>query len=146
MQRPSVWAAFLFWAIIARISMGTVMRTIVLALSLALLASSAHADGKLPSKVGACVVTKIKNVTTRLEGIDDSGDAVNYTNGGYQVSYTMIAGLKGAKAGDPVKLCLTSLPDDCPPGDDRGKTYHATDLITHKSWDAADAEHACGGA
>src|ERR1700743_838527 len=45
------------------------------------------------------------------DGVDDSGDAVTYANGGYQVSYSTIKGLKGSRAGDPVKLCLTEIPD-----------------------------------
>jgi hypothetical protein len=43
-------------------------------------------------------------------------------------------------------LCLTGIPDECPPGDDRGKTYKATNLRTKKSWEAMDSEHMCGGA
>ena len=41
---------------------------------------------------------------------------------------------------------LTKLSDGCPPGDDRGKVYRATDLRTHASWEASDSEHMCGGA
>ena len=69
-----------------------------------------------------------------------------FVNGGYQVSYATIAGLKGARAGDRVKVCLISIPDECPAGDDRGRVYHVTDLRTHKSWDAPNSEHSCGGA
>ncbi len=111
----------------------------------AVLVSSGALAG-LPAKVGQCTMTTIKDIGTRLEGMPGSGDAVTYANGGYQVSYDTIAGLKGAKAGDRVKLCLTSLPENCPKGDDRGKTYKATDLRTHKSWEASDSEHSCGGA
>jgi hypothetical protein len=102
--------------------------------------------GPLPTKVGQCASTAIKDVGTRLEGVADSGDAVSYANGGYQVSYTMIKGLKGVRAGDAVKLCLVTIPDGCPPGDDRGKVYRATDLRTLASWEASDSEHMCGGA
>jgi len=102
--------------------------------------------GKLPAKEGRCTVTKIKQVGTRLDGIADSGDAVSYTNGGYQVSYETIRGLKGSRSGDRVRLCLVAIPDECPPGDDRGKVYKATNLRTHKSWTAQDSEHSCGGA
>ena len=102
--------------------------------------------GKLPAKEGGCTVTTIKEVGTRLEGIADSGDAVSYVNGGYQVSTETIRGLKGSKRGDKVRLCLVSIPDECPPGDDRGKVYKATNLRTHKSWEAQDSEHSCGGA
>jgi hypothetical protein len=101
---------------------------------------------KLPKKEGACTTTTIKRVTTRLAGIRDSGDAVEYANGGYQVSIERIGGLRGSRAGDAVRLCLVSIPDECPPGDDRGKIYKATNLRTHKSWEAADSEHSCGGA
>ncbi len=74
------------------------------------------------------MVTKIATIGTRLDGVADSGDQVTYANGVLQVSYAAIKSLKGAKAGDAVKLCLTSVPDNCPPGDTRGKTYRATDL------------------
>ena len=121
------------------------MRLLLLSGAALLLANVAGAD-PLPAKVGQCTNTTIKEVGTRLEGISDSGDAVSYANGGYQVSYTTIKGLKGSRAGDPIRLCLTSLPDDCPPGDDRGKTYKATNLRTHKSWEESDSEHSCGGA
>lgn len=114
-------------------------------LATAVVAGAADAD-KLPKKEGACSVTTIKKVTTRLDGITGSGDAVVYANGGYQVSYEKIRGLKGSRAGDKVRLCLTSIPDECPPGDDRGKIYKATNLRTHQSWEAADSEHSCGGA
>lgn len=100
----------------------------------------------LPTKIGQCAMTTIKHVGTRLDGVADSGDAVDYANGGYQVDYSTIKGLKGSRAGDPVQLCLTSLPENCPPGDDRGKSYKATNLRTHQSWTAFDSEHMCGGA
>jgi hypothetical protein len=106
----------------------------------------AYAAGAVPTKVGQCVSTTLKQKTTRLEGVADSGDAVEYGNGIFGVSYDQEPGLRGAHAGDQVRLCLTSLPTDCPKGDDRGKTYKATDLRTHKSWDLPDAEHMCGGA
>jgi hypothetical protein len=123
-----------------------IVRTILTALALLSGAQTVIAADTLPIKAGVCALTKIKQIGTRLDGIADSGDAVSYTNGGYQVSYTTIPGLKGAKAGDDVKLCLTEIPDDCPPGDDRGKTYKATDLRTHHSWEAMNSEHMCGGA
>jgi hypothetical protein len=102
--------------------------------------------GKLPTREGRCTVTTIDQIGTRLADIADSGDAVGYTNGGYQVSYETIRGLKGSRIGDRVRLCLVAIPDECPPGDDRGKVYKATNLRTHKSWTAQDSEHSCGGA
>jgi len=123
-----------------------IARMMLAALALLLGTGVSFAADTLPTKVGQCSQTKIKQIGTRLDGIADSGDAVSYTNGGYQVSYGTIGGLKGAKQGDGVKLCLTEIPDDCPPGDDRGKTYKATDLRTHRSWEAMNSEHMCGGA
>jgi hypothetical protein len=121
------------------------MRAFASLLLVSLLATPAVA-GALPVKVGQCTATAIKTIGTRLDGVADSGDAVTYLNSGYQVSYDRIKGLQGARAGDPVKLCLTEMPDDCPAGDDRGKTYKTTDLRTHKSWQAMNSEHMCGGA
>jgi hypothetical protein len=111
----------------------------------ALPAAPAFAAAK-PTAVGQCVTTAIRLKGSRLEGMPDSGDAVAYANGIVGVSYERVPGLRTARAGDRVKLCLTSLPAGCPPGDDRGKTYKATDLRTHKSWELPDAEHMCGGA
>jgi hypothetical protein len=102
--------------------------------------------GKRLAKAGRCTVTKIKQAGTRLGGIADSGDAVSCTNDGYQVSYETIRGLKGSRAGDCVKLCLVAIPGECPPGDDRGKVYKATNLRTHKSWTAQNSKHGRGGA
>ena len=122
------------------------MNRTTIAFAALLISSSAFAGAGVPTKVGQCATTSIKEIGTRLDGVPDSGDSVTYADGGYQVSYDAIAGLRGARKGDAVKLCLTSLPKDCPKGDDRGKTYKATDLRTLKSWEEADSEHSCGGA
>lgn len=108
-------------------------------------ATAANAD-PLPTKIGQCTVTTIKEIGPRLEGVPDSGSTVVFANGGYQVDYDIIKGLKGSRVGDPAKLCLISLPKDCPPGDDRGKEYRTTNLRTHSGWTAYDSEHMCGGA
>jgi len=117
----------------------------LVAVSLAVPALPATAAPAL-TKVGQCVATTIKQKMTRLDGVPDSGDAVQYGNGIYGVTYDQVPELEAAHVGDHVKLCLTSLPKDCPKGDDRGKTYKATDVRTHKSWELPDAEHMCGGA
>ena len=124
------------------------MKTLLaLALAFATLIPALPAEaGPLPKVVGQCTTTKIKTIETRLEGVADSGDAVEYANKGYGVSYDQVPELHTAKAGDSVRLCLTSLPENCPAGDDRGKVYKATDMRTHKSWELPDAEHMCGGA
>src|SRR5262249_29604374 len=109
-------------------------------------AAPSYTEGPVPTKVGQCVTTRISALSSRLENMPDSGSAVNYANGIYQVSYDTIPGLVTARVGDSVKLCLTEVQDGCPKGDDRGKTYKATDLRTKKSWEAMDSEHMCGGA
>jgi len=59
---------------------------------------------------------------------------------------TEIPEIHRSQIGDPVRLCLVSTPEDCPPGDDGGKVYSATNLRTGESWEAPDSQHSCGGA
>lgn len=118
---------------------------IAVATVLALLAGSGSA-GPLPTELGACAVTRISALGSRLDGVPDSGDAVEYANGGYGVSYDLVPALRAARVGDKVRLCLTAVPEDCPPGDDRGFVYRAEDQRTGGSWELPNAEHMCGGA
>jgi hypothetical protein len=106
----------------------------------------AAAADKAPTKPGQCVATSIKEITSRLEGAPDSGSAIVYADGIYGVSYDMIAQITHSKVGDKVTLCLASLPQDCPKGDERGKVYAAFNLRTQEFWELPDAEHMCGGA
>jgi hypothetical protein len=62
------------------------------------------------------------------------------------VSYDELPEINESKAGDPVSICLTELPKECPPGDDRGKIYKTVNLRSRKSWTLPDSEHMCGGA
>jgi hypothetical protein len=127
------------------------MRLTLRALSLAALIAPATASG-LPTHVGQCVNTTVKKVETRLtdgsnnQPIADSGSATSFANGGYQVSYDQMPSVDASRPGDPVRMCLVSLPQDCPPGDDRGREYRTTNLRTHQSWSLPDSEHSCGGA
>ncbi len=129
------------------------MKTIRLLPAVAILFSAEMATADpLPSQIGQCTNTTIKDVTTRLQnGITrqptpGSGSAVDFANGGYQVSYDTIAAITQSRAGDPVTMCLVSIPKGCPPGDNRGITYKTTNLRTHGTWTLPDAEHMCGGA
>jgi hypothetical protein len=98
------------------------------------------------------VVSRVDGVFQRLEDgqtntpIPNSGSAVNFTNGGYQVSYDMIPAVEHSRRGDRVRICLVSIPHPCPPHDFRGRIYRTTNLRTGKSWTLPDAEHSCGGA
>jgi hypothetical protein len=100
----------------------------------------------LPTQVGQCTQTTVKTVGTRLDGTPGSGSAIEYADGGSQVSYDQAPGIDDSQAGDAVKLCLVSIPQGCPAGDDRGKVYAGTNLRTGETWSEADSEHSCGGA
>ena len=99
-----------------------------------------------PTRVGQCVATTLKTIGTRLEGVADSGDYVEYGNGIVGVSYEQDPAIAKARVGDKITLCLVSLPKNCPPGDTRGKMYSALDLRSKGKWTLPDAEHMCGGA
>jgi len=99
-----------------------------------------------PTSVGMCVQTEIASLGSRLDGAPDSGSAISYANNIYGVSYEVVDAVRSSRVGDPVTLCLVSIPQDCPKGDDRGKVYSATNLRTRQGWSLPDAEHMCGGA
>jgi hypothetical protein len=130
------------------------MRLIIAAAVLTFLGAPTLPDAaaSLPTKVGQCVDTIVKSVGNRLEDgatnkpVPGSGSAISFANGGYQVSYEQVAAVDSSRAGDAVRICLASLPQNCPPGDNRGREYKTTNLRTHRSWRLPDSEHGCGGA
>jgi hypothetical protein len=101
---------------------------------------------QIPTHVGMCVQTEIASLGSRLEGAPESGSAISYANNIYGVSYEVVEAVRSSRVGDPVTLCLVSVPQDCPKGDERGKVYSATNLRTKQGWSLPDAEHMCGGA
>ena len=126
-------------------SMGLALRVTVLAILLMTAALRQARAEELPTEIGACSETTIEDIGYRL-GDPDSGSAISYANGGGQVSYDTIPEIHRSRVGDPVRLCLVSIPEDCPPGDDRGKVHSATNFRTGDSWEAPDSQHSCGGA
>jgi hypothetical protein len=100
----------------------------------------------LPQRVGQCVETRVKAVENRLENAPGSGSAIEFANGGYQVSYDQVPAVDASRPGDPVTMCLVAIPQGCPPGDDRGRSDRTTNRRTAKSWTLPDSEHGCGGA
>ena len=111
----------------------------------------------LPQKVGTCTQTFVKEVSYRLASLDDngvlipspgSGSAIKFTNGGYQVGYDHVAAIHASRQDDPVRVCLTSIPDcsHARAGDKRGRVYLTTNLRTGSSWERPDSSHQCGGA
>jgi hypothetical protein len=75
-----------------------------------------------------------------------SGSAIDFVNGGYQVSYDEVAAIAASRPGDDADVCLVSVPKGCPKGDHRGKIYKTTNLRTRGQWTLPDSEHSCGGA
>ena len=113
-------------------------------------ASPASAAG-MPTHVGQCTLSAVEKVETRLMGgpgqtVPGSGSAIDFTNGGSQVSYEQMSAIDRSRPGDRVRICLISIPENCPPGDNRGRMYRTTNLRTHGSWTLPDSEHLCGGA
>lgn len=106
---------------------------------------SGEPDGRMPTE-GSCHLTKIREVTSRLIGIPQSGTSILYTDGHAQVSYDRITAAEHSQQGDRVRLCVVSVPSRCPVGDFRGVIYRATNLYTRRSWLMPNAEHYCGGA
>jgi hypothetical protein len=119
--------------------------------SLIFAASSAIADS-LPSATGTCVHSTVTAVGQRLvdgstgNPMPGSGSAINYADGGYQVSYDEVEAVNKSEVGDDVILCLIALPKNCPANDERGKVYATIDLRTMLIWALPDSEHGCGGA
>ena len=100
----------------------------------------------IPASVGACVETSVRLVGPRLEGVPDSGSAIEYENGLMQVEYAAVPAIDQSRPGDRVRVCLTSIPDNCPANDERGRMFQGTNLRTGESWSAPNSEHSCGGA
>jgi hypothetical protein len=103
---------------------------------------------QLPTQVGECSESTIAMIGGRLEGDDtfESGTAVQFDNGGSQISYDRIDAVVNSRIGDPVRICLVSIPEGCPPGDERGRVYSTTNLRSGEAWELPDSSHLCGGA
>lgn len=103
----------------------------------------------LPKQIGACVRTTFTVISDRFGGDPRSPDAAGMSallsNGGFVTTYGADQVLISSRVGDPVEMCLTSLPDHCPPDDERGKEYSITNLRTHGRTILPDAQHMCGG-
>ena len=82
----------------------------------------APASETLPKSPGQCVSTRVAEVHPRLGGDGpvksedyDSGTAVEFDNGGHQVSYSHEQALLASQPGDSVVMCLISVPQACLP-------------------------------
>jgi hypothetical protein len=72
-------------------------------------------SASLPKRVGECAETRVKTIENRIENTPGSGSAVTFENGGSQVSYEQVPAVDRSRPGDPVRMCLVSIPTDCPP-------------------------------
>jgi hypothetical protein len=107
--------------------------------------TSAPAE-RTPQTVGECTTTHVEHVGTRLHESADSGTAIRFTNDIQLVAYEAVEAADTSVKGDEVSICLDYIPDNCPPGDERGKVYSVKNMRTHESFTMPDAAHACGGA
>ena len=113
-----------------------------------------------PQTIGACGTATVLSKRFRMApSPGDSGYAPSPSPLGKEVLISLNNGI-GLYAGDGdafilsrdfapghrVTLCLLSLPQHCPPGDNRGKVYAITDRQTRRSLRGIDAWHLCGGA
>lgn len=105
--------------------------------------SSNATASRLPTRIGDCVVTKVKSVDYRLEGEPESGSAISFENRGYLVSYDRVPGIEHSVAGDVVKMCLIGGMDDCPPDTTATKDYRVFNYRTGETWGGRDFEHLC---
>lgn len=124
------------------------MAVLALPATLTFMAAGDAQAADMPGTIGQCATSTIIEIGGRLQGDTtfDSGTAVAFANDGWQVSYDKIMPIIRSRVGDPVEICLIELPQDCPPGDDRGKIYTTTNQRTGESWTLPDSQHSCGGA
>ena len=99
----------------------------------AALAAPARASDPAPTVPGQCIATTITTLSHRFDDDPSSGSFVEYATGTIGVEYDEIPEVGRAKVGDKVELCLVSLPEDCPAGDERGSAlayYPEANVLT----------------
>lgn len=113
-----------------------------------------------PRVVGTCSDSFVQSKRFRMVPSPGDGDYVrNNDDFGKEVFIKLTNGIgiysgegdefalsNNFAAGHKIKACLESLPQNCPPGDSRGKGYSFYDYITGARVTGVDAWHMCGGA
>ena len=113
-----------------------------------------------PSRVGTCSESFVLSKRFRMVPSPGDQDYQRTTDPfGKEVIISLTNGLRlfsgegddsilssAFAAGHRVRACLQSLPQNCPPGDDRGKRYRFVDLQTGARAEGVDSWHLCGGA
>lgn len=143
------------------------MRSIVVSLLSGLLSVGLLAIGSRPSlaapppmTVGQCADSFVQAKRFRMvPSPGDPGYARTTDDFGKEVFINLTNGIgiysgegddfilsNSFAAGHKVKVCLESLPQSCPPGDNRGKGYSFYDYLTGTRVTGVDSWHMCGGA
>lgn len=104
-----------------------------------------------PEIAFSCRETTITAIRARLQDKDgcpdlDSGVTIQFKSGVVLVGYEKPLTMEHQQPGDRVQVCLVAVPHDCPPGDDRGKTYRVFDYASKEAYVMIDSDHMCGGA
>jgi len=113
-----------------------------------------------PSRVGTCSESLVLSKRFRMVPSPGDQDYQRTTDPfGKEVIISLTNGLRlfsgegddyilssAFATGHRVRACLQSLPQNCPPGDDRGKRYRLVDLQTGARAEGLDSWHLCGGA
>ncbi len=97
-------------------------------------------------EVGECTISSVYRITSRLVNSPGSGTDITFANGIGLVSYDIVPAAQNSRINDPVRICLISIPQHCPPGDDRGRFYSVQNLRTNRNFRMYDSQHLCGGA
>lgn len=90
--------------------------------------------------IGDCVETTVTEVAISY------ASTITYENDIFQVDWAEYPVFRYSIAGDAVRLCLASIPDNCPKGDTRGRQIEAKNIRTGDTWSAQNSFHSCGGA
>lgn len=104
--------------------------------------------GSFP-RIGTCASVRIARIGTRFHESppnNETGTSVDFDNGVHLVDYGLVGPVARSRLGDPVRLCVHALPEDCPAFDLRGIEYRARNLRTGGTWVMADSQHMCRGA
>jgi uncharacterized protein YecT (DUF1311 family) len=101
-------------------------------------------------KPGDCEATRVEDTASRFEGVPlggrTDGSSIAFADGVSVVSYGVEPAILKSRIGDKARVCLVSIPQHCPKGDDRGRVYSAANLRTGDRLKLPDSEHSCGGA
>ena len=123
-----------------------------IALIVLVLAESTLANAQsLPTKEYTCAKTTVDHLEWRLRDgkdgpfIPDTGSAIRFKNGGYQVSYFEEKAVQQSRPGDPVLMCLVKTFQNCPADNPSTRIYTTTNLRTFESWTMMDRVHGCVG-